>query len=366
MIDVVIGTRPEAIKLAPIVNELSRRNISHRVITTGQHQQLLDSQLSLFGITPNVRLEVLSPSQSLHSLTGTLFSKLGEALEKGNASIVVAQGDTTSAFVASLCSFYQRKKFFHVEAGLRSGNFESPFPEEFNRRAISIVANFHFAPTPRAYRNLINEGVPEANILMTGNTVIDALKVIAQRSLDLKENLPVHKKLILVTAHRRENIGSGHENIFRAIVKLADTFHDVCFLVPLHPNPEVQRIAKALLKHDRVVCCHPLSYEQLVAAMQMCYFVMTDSGGIQEEAPSLRKPVLVLRNDTERPELIETQLGKLVGTNFEDICREASLLLTDPASYCALIQDESPFGDGKASQRIVEKISKLIEVSRGS
>jgi UDP-N-acetylglucosamine 2-epimerase (non-hydrolysing) len=364
----MFGTRPEAIKLAPVIKALEKCPETFRsvVCVTGQHRDMLDQVLSGFDIKPQYDLDIMKPGQSLTDVAAEILRKVREVLCFERPDVVLVQGDTTTTFVASLASFYEKARIGHVEAGLRTFDKYQPFPEEMNRKLTSVLADYHFAPTKRAKENLMGEGVKEQDIIVTGNTGIDALFMTLarlrenpQRDLwngNILSNLG-DNRLILVTAHRRENFGSAFEEICKAIVEIVRRNTDVIVVYPVHLNPNINIPAHRLLRgHDRIVLVEPLEYVPCVQLMNKAYLILTDSGGIQEEAPSLGKPVLVMRNVTERPEAIEAGAAKLVGTRAETIADEVQKLLDDPLEYDKMSKIKNPFGDGKASERIVGHI----------
>jgi len=352
----VVGTRPEAIKMAPVINLLKQDSeVNCRVLATAQHRHMLDQVLRLFNIEPDIDLDIMRPNQALSTLTARLLLDLDDMLQAEKPDVVLAQGDTTTVMAVSLACFYHRIPFGHVEAGLRTGDIANPFPEEMNRIFAGRLARWHFAPTENARQNLLREGIPDKSIYVTGNTVIDALLEVAERQPDTGIPLDAAKRLILVTAHRRENFGEPFREICRAIRALAERNSDIQILYPVHPNPNVHDAAHAMLAgHPRIVLCPPLDYLPFVAAMQRAYFILTDSGGVQEEAPALGKPVLVMRSETERPEAVNEGVVRLVGPSFERIVDAAQNLLDDRAGYDAMARGVSPYGDGKAARRIVE------------
>jgi len=356
----IIGTRPEAIKMAPVILGLKKDPyFKVTVLATAQHRELLDQVLTLFDIEPDIDLNVMKPNQTLPNLTATLITALDKCLDTIMPDIVLAQGDTTTVMVSSLAAFYQKIPFGHVEAGLRTGDMMSPFPEEMNRIIAGHLAKWHFAPTSSTVENLLREGVPESKVFKTGNTVIDALYKVVESPNLTPPNIPVGKKMILVTAHRRENFGKPFESICKAILHLANKYPEICFFYPVHPNPNIKSVVEKILGgHDQIILSEPLDYLPFVAAMKDSYFIMSDSGGVQEEAPALGKPVLVLRHETERPEAIEHGSVKLVGTDFETIVNEASLLLDDPNHYKSMAKGVSPYGDGNATSRIIEVLKQ--------
>jgi UDP-N-acetylglucosamine 2-epimerase (non-hydrolysing) len=362
----VFGTRPEAIKLFPVIHTLRKRtDVRISVIATGQHRAMLDQVLAIAEVTPDIDLNVMTPNQTLDGLTARLLTGTGEALDSVRPDLVVVQGDTTSAAVGSLAAFYRKIPVAHVEAGLRTGNNYSPWPEEVNRRIISQIASLHFAPTQGAAANLTRENVDPAAIHVTGNTGIDALLLTKQRIESLGaltggiRNVIApfrDQRIILVTAHRRENFESGLTNIAQALTTLS-LRDDVVIIFPVHPNPHVRTVMDAALRfRNNIVLLDPLEYVPFVYLMSAATLILTDSGGIQEEAPSLGKPVLVLRDTTERPEAIEAGTARLVGTNPEDIVNEAEWLLNDRDHYDAMSRAANPYGDGRASERIGEVV----------
>ncbi len=365
---VVLGTRPEAIKLAPVIVRLRGRPELGRclVCSTGQHREMLDQTLKTFGIVPDMDLDVMLSGQSLAALAARLFWKIDAVLESEEPSWVLVQGDTLSAMVAAVVAFYRRIKVAHVEAGLRTYDRWAPFPEEINRTFVSHVADLHFAPTERAARNLRREGVPADRIHVTGNTVVDALLwvrdwVRRRPPSGLPKGLPSALdggRLVLVTGHRRESFGSGLENICLALRDIARRHADSIIVYPVHLNPNVREPVWRILGNEPRVCLtDPLPYQTLVYLMDRCYCVLTDSGGIQEEAPSLGKPVLVMRDTTERPEGIEAGVARLVGTRRASIVARACELLSDDAAYRDMARPVNPYGDGSASERIVELLA---------
>lgn len=361
---IIIGTRPEAIKMAPVIKKFKENNkFNCYVLATGQHQKICDDVLLSFGIEPDFRLNVMTPGQTLASLTCKLIDGITEILEKNNFDIVLVHGDTTTAYCGAVASFYNHIPVGHVEAGLRSFDFEAPFPEEFNRVSIDSFASFHFAPTEMAKNNLLNENINEKNIVITGNTAIDALMLsISDEYSDEVIEWVGSSKLILLTAHRRENQGNGFKNIFYAVDFLTKKYNDIKVVYPMHPNPLIRELAKEIFKDNKkVLLIEPQVVESFHNLMNHSYIILTDSGGIQEEAPSLKKPVLVLRDVTERPEGIEAGTLKLVGTDKNTIINEASKLLDNDAEYSKMANSINPYGDGKASERIVNYLVKYYE-----
>ncbi len=358
----LVGTRPEAIKMAPVIQAL-RQQGRHpvKVVSTGQHREMLRQTLGIFGIAPDVELDVMQPNQSLSTLTANLLRTLDPLMDETDPAMMIAQGDTTSVMVAALVSFYRRLPFAHVEAGLRTGDIHSPFPEEFNRIVAGRIANLHFAPTQRAADNLRAEKVSEKDIYLTGNTVIDALLWAAERAGPPPIQLAEGRRLILVTCHRRENFGEPLGRIFNALKRVIAAAPDCEILYPVHPNPNVRERAYAEFSDlKRVHLVDPLDYSDLVAAMKHATLVLTDSGGIQEEAPSLKKPVLVLRESTERPEAVESGVAAIAGTDEDAIFTKAMRLLTDKAHYASMATGANPYGDGHAATRIVNVIEAYL------
>jgi len=365
---ITLGTRPEAIKLAPVI-QLCRRITAFetQVVWTGQHLEMVEQVMHLFGLQADHSLQIMRPQQTLSDITCLTLQHLESLFQKLQPQVVLVQGDTTTAFAAALAGFYQKIAIGHVEAGLRTDDLYNPYPEEANRRLISQVAQFHFAPTTRAVENLQRSGAL-GQIHHTGNTVIDALLTIAQQQLPCNLlGLDWNRyRVLLATVHRRENWGTPLQAIAQGFRQILDQFPDTALLLPLHPNPAVRNPLKTYLEnHPRVFLTEPLDYGALVGAIQRCYFLLTDSGGLQEEAPSLGKPVLVLRRTTERPEAIAAGTAKLVGTNPKTIVGAAHELLTDVHSYSAMANAINPFGDGHAAERIVRILGQYF-LSDGS
>lgn len=361
----VFGTRPEAIKMAPLLAELGRRGdvMSSRVCVTAQHREMLDQVLEVFGIVPDVDLDLMTDNQSPSRVTGAVLESLDGILGESPPDIVLVHGDTTTTMAASLAAFYHKIPVGHVEAGLRTGCRYYPFPEEMNRIVTDAVSSLHFAPTASAAANLRASGVSDDSITITGNTVIDALLDVAGRSYEDESGAPKGGRVVLVTAHRRENHGEPLENICGALRDVADAFPDVHIVYPVHLNPNVQQVAKRILGgHERVLLLEPLSYVSIVRIMKESFMVVTDSGGLQEEAPSLGKPVLVLRNETERPEAVDAGTVRLVGTDRDTIVAHMTELLTDEAAYGSMSAAVNPYGDGRASSRIVDAIACEFEL----
>ena len=356
---IVLGTRPEAIKLCPVITALqeSGDRLDVRVCVTGQHREMLRPVLDLFGIVPDHDLDVMRPDQTLSGLTATVITRTAAVVEAERPDWVVVQGDTTTAFGASLVAFYHGVRVAHVEAGLRTGDMRRPFPEEANRRIVDLLAGACFAPTERARRNLLREGVDPQIVHVTGNTVIDALHYVVRCAYDLGSgplaSVPFDRRIVLVTAHRRESFGPGFVSICRALRRLADEIEGIQIVYPVHLNPNVRDVVhKRLAGHPRITLIPPLDYVSLVQLMSRSTLILTDSGGIQEEAPSLGKPVLVLRAATERPEAVEAGCARVVGTQTARIVGEARRLLEDDTAYQRMARVANPFGDGRASERI--------------
>ncbi|OOG48145.1 UDP-N-acetylglucosamine 2-epimerase (non-hydrolyzing) [Rhodanobacter sp. C06] len=351
----IVGTRPEGIKMAPLIKALKREPWAKvTVLATAQHRDLLDQVLALFDIRPDVDLDIMRANQQLPELTARLITALDEKFTELAPDVVLAQGDTTTVMTAALVAFYRRIPFGHVEAGLRTHDLDNPFPEEMNRLVAGHLARWHFVPTGRSRQNLLREGIDDAAIHVTGNTVIDALLEVAATDWPLDVPLDASKRLVLVTAHRRENFGEPFRAVCRAIRTLVERHVDIEVLYPVHPNPNVQAVVHELLgDHPRIRLCAPLDYAPFVEAQKRAHLILTDSGGVQEEAPALGKPVLVMRIETERPEAVDEGVVRLVGTDEARIVHEASRLLDDPQAYREMARGVSPYGDGKAAQRIV-------------
>lgn len=356
----VFGTRPEAIKMCPLVNELkSRESIQTIVCVTGQHRQMLDQVLEAFHVEPDYDLSIMKDKQTLFDVTTNILNRIKEVLESEKPDIVLVHGDTSTTFVTALACFYLQIPVGHVEAGLRTHNIYSPYPEEFNRQAVSIISRYNFAPTNLAKNNLIREGKNPDTIYVTGNTVIDALKTTVREDYTHPEiEWAKDSRLILLTAHRRENLGEPMHHMFRAIRRVLDEHQDVKALYPIHMNPVVRKAAEEELGNcDRIHIIEPLDVLDCHNIMARSYLILTDSGGIQEEAPSMGKPVLVMRDTTERPEGVEAGTLKLVGTNEETIYREFKKLLDLPEEYKKMAHAANPYGDGFACIRIADAIS---------
>jgi UDP-N-acetylglucosamine 2-epimerase (non-hydrolysing) len=366
----IFGTRPEAIKMAPLVKELEKREeIESKVCVTAQHREMLDQVLELFDIKPDFDLNIMQTRQTLTGITGKVLEGLEEVFENEKPDMILVHGDTTTTFAGGLAAFYQQIKVGHVEAGLRTFNKYFPFPEEMNRKLTGSLADLHFAPTKGSKDNLLREAIPEKDIYITGNTVIDAMKHTVEKNYvfenDELNNIDFNsKKVIMITAHRRENWGQGIENICIALNKIVEENQDVELVYLVHLNPVVKDVVfERLGGNDRIHLLAPLDTKETHNLMNKSFMVMTDSGGLQEEAPHLGKPVLVLRDVTERPEAVEAGTVKLVGTNIEQIIREANELLRNPEAYAKMSKSINPYGDGIASQRIVDAILKYFELS---
>jgi UDP-N-acetylglucosamine 2-epimerase (non-hydrolysing) len=362
----IFGTRPEAIKMAPVIKELERHPDQLRSIicVTAQHRQMLDQVLSLFQIKPDYDLNLMQPNQSLAQITASIITALDPILQKTQPDWILVQGDTTTVMAASLVAFYHRVKIGHIEAGLRTYDKYQPYPEEVNRRLTDAMSDLYFAPTQWSRRNLLSEGVPDSLIQITGNTSIDALKQAAAMPYDWSSGplavIPQTKQLVLVTAHRRENFGDSFQQICLAIRDLAQMYPDTHFVYPVHLNPNVQTPVHAILSGiPNIHLIAPLDYLPMVHLMASCRLVLTDSGGIQEEAPSLGKPVLVMRETTERPEAVEAGVARLVGASREKIVEAVRQLLDDTTAYDKMAHAVNPFGDGTAAQQIVKCLLNL-------
>ena len=368
----VFGTRPEAIKLAPVLLEMQRRpdRFESRIWLTAQHRQMLDQVMSTFNLKADRDFNIMRDDQSLTGVTGAVLEALEKAFAEERPDGIIVQGDTTTVFAAALAAYYAQIPVGHVEAGLRTDNKYSPFPEEMNRRLTTRLTDFHFAPTESARRNLLAEGIDPKRIWVTGNTVIDALDIIVKRVRARRPAMPADfprgilegaERMVLITGHRRENFGAGFESICRAIAELARRYPDTQFVYPVHLNPQVRKPVFTLLcGYANISLMEPLDYEQFVWAMERCYFLLSDSGGVQEEAPHLGKPVLVMRAVTERPEALAAGLAKLVGVDYETIVGEACRLMEDSAAYAAMSRAQNPFGDGRASLRIADVLAEKL------
>ncbi len=359
----VFGTRPEAIKMAPLALALDAcPHIDAKVCVTAQHRQMLDQVLEIFNITPDYDLDIMKERQSLVGITTRVLTGLDEVIKKEQPDVILVHGDTSTTFAGALAAFYNQTKIGHVEAGLRTYDKYSPFPEEMNRCLTGVMTDFHFSPTVANKNNLLKENIDEKKIYITGNTVIDALKsTVKEDYVFTDENLKnldfEGERVILVTAHRRENLGEPLKNICRALRRIVETYDDIRIVYPMHLNPAVREVAREILGGlDRVSLIEPVDVDDLHNAMARCFMVMTDSGGLQEEAPSLAKPVLVLRNETERPEAVAAGTAKIAGVVEDDIFNMAKELIEDKAAYDKMARAANPYGDGNASQRIVDAL----------
>jgi len=369
---VIFGTRPEAIKLAPLIYALKKNtHITVKVCVSGQHREMLDQVLEVFDIVPDIDLDVMKSNQNLYEITSSILLKVGDIFSKEKYDYVIVHGDTTTAMISALAAFYSKVPVLHIEAGLRSNNILSPFPEELNRSLISRIAYWNFSPTESNKLNLINEGIDENKITVTGNTVIDALHLAIKsigENRQKEEKIHCHiskllnldwisKKFILITAHRRENFGEGITEICSALVDLAKEFNNIHFIFPVHLNPNIlEPVHRILSGYQNIHLVSPLGYDLFVCLLSKCYLVLTDSGGLQEEAPSVGKPVLVMRDNTERPEALESGAVILVGTNKDVIVKSVRRLLLDEVEYKKVSYLDSPFGNGRASEIISEVI----------
>lgn len=360
----VFGTRPEAIKMCPLVLEMHKypEYIEPIVAVTAQHREMLDQVLELFHIKPDYDLNIMASGQTLYDITTRALNGLKKVIEDAKPDMVLVHGDTTTTFAGALAAFYAQVPVGHVEAGLRTGNKYSPYPEEMNRKLTGSIADMHFAPTSTSKENLLKENVNSEAIMVTGNTVIDALQTTVKANYEFADAefnkiFARGNRLILMTTHRRENLGEPMRNVYKALRKVLETHADVEAIFPVHKNPKVREIVQEELGGlERVHLIEPMDYEPFANLMGKVDIVLTDSGGIQEEAPALGKPVLVLRDTTERPEAVDAGTVKLVGTGYEDVLREANLLLDDPAHYKKMAEAANPYGDGKACERIIRAI----------
>lgn len=357
-----MGTRPEVIKMAPVVRGLAECDWAKpHVIAVGQHTHLLDLAIRDFDISIDEQIEIVRSRSSIMEVMARAIDNLDMRLEALDPACIVAQGDTTTVLAAGLVAFHRQIPFVHVEAGLRTGDMTAPFPEEFNRRAVALTTSLHCAPTATAMAALIAEGVRVSDCVMSGNTVIDALLEMASHKPELPAGFPVASKTILLTAHRRENFGRPLEQALSALREVVDRYPDIAIFFPVHPNPNTKLVAERILGgHPRIVLSEPVNYPQLVAAMQASWLVVTDSGGMQEEGPALGKPVLVLREVTERPEALDTGVVRLVGTNHDRIIQAISELHDDPQTYRRMARAVFPYGDGHAAQRIVDAMRRRL------
>lgn len=365
-----VGTRPEAIKMVPVFRALKGlADFNAKLVATGQHREMLAQALADFNVQPDINLDVMSAGQTLASLSTRLFEAVDNLLEKEKPDAVLVQGDTTTVQVVSLCAFYRHIPVGHVEAGLRSHDMMAPFPEELNRRITTLASTWNFAPTELSRQNLLAEGVSDKTIQVTGNTVIDALlwmrdevaREVPALPASMEQVLAANHRIILVTGHRRENFGTGFQNICQALLEISKRFPDVSVIYPVHLNPNVRNDVMRLLGNvPNILLEAPLSYKPFIRLMDASHIILTDSGGIQEEGPSLGKPVLVMRDVTERPEGIEVGVNKLVGTDIMCIVKETSTLLSDHAAYSRMAMTKNPYGDGKASERIARFLHSCL------
>ena len=365
----VLGTRPEAIKLALVIDQLRRRSdeFDTAVIHTGQHRTMLDNALQLFKIKPDFDLDVMRPNQTLNSLTVRVLDTVENACRRFEPNMMLVQGDTTTAFASALAAYYSKIPVGHVEAGLRSHDIYNPFPEEANRRCVSVLTGIHFAPTALSRDKLLAEGVPNEQIVVTGNTVVDTLRALSNAPHSWEntplQNIPTEGyRLILVTSHRRESLGADQEHMCLALKDLVAKHPDIRVIYPVHMNPNVRSTVNAILENtERIHLTEPLDYITFVSLLKKCFLVLTDSGGIQEEAPTFGKPVLVLRRVTERPEASMFGMSKIIGMSRESIVNETSALLTNQDTYLDMSEGDNPYGDGRASERIVEAVSRWFQ-----
>ncbi len=364
---VLLGTRPEVIKLAPVIMALRERAdfIDTVVCSTGQHREMFTQAMDGFGLKADIDLGLMTPGQTLAGITSQAFAAVDKVIEKEQPTVLIVQGDTTSAMVGAMCGFYRRIAVGHVEAGLRTGDIQSPFPEEVNRCIVGKVASLHFAPTQRSADNLLREGVPAASIHVTGNTVVDALRWMRERlPVEAPAELPAEvataisdHRLLLVTGHRRESFGDGIASICNALLHLAEEFPDTFIVYPVHLNPNVQQPVRAILSdHPRIALLPPVAYATLLWLMERATLILSDSGGIQEEAPSFGKPLLILRDTTERPEVVDAGCARLIGTTQEAILSNARELLSNALAYAEMTGKPNPFGDGFAADKIVDAL----------
>ncbi|MBR6755437.1 MAG: UDP-N-acetylglucosamine 2-epimerase (non-hydrolyzing) [Peptococcaceae bacterium] len=365
----IFGTRPEAIKMAPVVKAIEQDEyLQSVVVVTAQHREMLDQVLQLFDIVPDYDLNLMKANQTLTDITSGVLQGLEKILQEEKPDIVLVHGDTTTTFAATMAAFYQQIPVGHVEAGLRSGNLYSPYPEEANRKLTGVMATLHFSPTPESRNNLLKENVDDTNIFVTGNTVIDALLATVKdeyqfADVDIQALLDNDAQKVLITAHRRENQGAPMANIFRAVKRLHETLPEVQFIFPIHKNPKVRELAAEILGGlERVYIIEPMDYEPFANVMARVDLILTDSGGLQEEAPALGKPVLVLRDTTERPEAVSAGTVSLVGTDEELIYQTAKTLLTDKKAYGTMANAVNPYGDGLACGRIIAAIEYYFKI----
>lgn len=373
---IVFGTRPEAIKMAPLVKEF-QKNQDHfevRVCITAQHREMLDQVLDLFQITPDYDLNIMKPGQNLYDVTSNILVKIKPVLEGFNPDVILVHGDTATTFATTLAAYYQKIKIGHVEAGLRTGDLYSPWPEEGTRRLTAVLADYHFSPTSTNMNNLLNEGISKSSVFVTGNTIIDALQMVLSRIMnneDLRLKIEssifqsgfqkLNSKFILVTGHRRENFGRGFLNICEALRVIAINNPEVNILYPVHLNPNVRiPVIELLSKISNIKLVEPFQYEEFIYLMSKSYLILTDSGGIQEEGPSLGKPVLLMRDTTERPEVVDANIVKLVGSEQDNITKEVQKLLNDKVAYQKMSKAHNPYGDGNTSKKIINILKKRL------
>ncbi len=359
----IFGTRPEAIKMAPVIKKLNENpEIEHRACVTAQHRDMLDQVLNIFGIKPDYDLDIFSPGQSLSEITTRSLMGLEDVIKDFKPDLILVQGDTSTVFSGALAAFYNGVKIGHIEAGLRSGNLYSPFPEEANRMLTGILSNMHFAPTEASRQNLLKENYPDENIFITGNTSIDALLDITKKDFEFEDETInsvdfENNKTILLTSHRRENLGEPMENIFSAVRDIVEKYENTEVIFPVHLNPKVREIANRILgNNDRIHMIEPLDYLPFANLQKKVDLIITDSGGVQEEAPTLGKPILVIREETERPEGVEAGTAKLVGTDYDNVFKNLEILLTDNEEYKRMSNAVNPYGDGTAADKIVDAI----------
>lgn len=369
---VIIGTRPEAIKMAPLIIELqTRRDIKVELCVTAQHREMLDQVLDIFNLKPDYDLDLMTQGQDLIQVTTKIIESISKLIRKTEPDIVVVHGDTTTCFASAYAAFLNKVKIAHIEAGLRTGDLYSPWPEEGNRSLVSKITDLHFAPTRKAKQNLIKEGISENQIIVTGNTVIDSIRIISDKVIlddEFKikfyqkfDKIDFGKRIILVTGHRRENFGDGINNICDALIKVSNAFKDTQVVYPVHLNPNILKpVQNRLHGYDRIHLIHPLDYESFVFLMSESHIILTDSGGIQEEAPYLKKPVLLTRENTERPEAEAAGTVKLVGTDTDKIFNSISKILTNTNEYNSFLSAKNPYGDGYASQLIIETMLEKL------
>lgn len=368
---IVYGTRPEGIKVAPVIKALEASDVLEPiVVSTGQHREMLDQVNRLFEVVPDLDLDIFEHGQNLNTIAAKIFTKLDPVLEELKPDLVLVQGDTTTVTIGSIAAFYREIKVVHLEAGLRSGNLFSPFPEEANRRLTSQIASLHLAPTPESRDNLLREGINPDDIVVSGNTVVDALFHAVEKEVEFTDprvNAAVAsgRRIMLVTSHRRENIGEPMENLARALVKIAADYPEDLILFPIHKNPKVRDLIRPQIDGlENVILIDPLDYPEFTKAISAAHIVLTDSGGVQEEAPSLGKPVLVLRDNTERPEAVTAGTVKLIGTEEDRIVDEVRELKDNEAAYAQMANAVNPYGDGKAAERCVAAMAELLGVGK--